>query len=144
MGKPRKDQPLNKPYYKGGNEAIKKFLADNLKYPTEAVNDRIEGHVEATYDVNDLGKTLNIRITESLGYGCDEEVIRLITMLKYEKAFNKGRNVTIHRKIKVDFKLPKQKKSTSQQIKYNVVSTPNKKKEPSKKAPTTITYTIKY
>lgn len=143
MGKPRKDSPLRKPYYKGGTEALKQFITTNLKYPKEALEHKIEGAVEVTFDVNDLGKTFNIQIKESLGYGCDEEVIRLVILLKYEKAYNKGRNVTIHRKLKVDFKLP-QKKTVKQQINYQIVSNQPKKQEPSKKAPGTISYTIKF
>lgn len=144
MGKPRKDQPLNKPFYKGGNEALKKFIADELKYPKEALQKKIEGFVEATYDVDDLGRIQNIKIKESLGFGCDEEVIRLIGLLKYEKVYNKGRNVAIHRKLKVDFKLPQTKPSKGQKISYQLVPSQSKKKEPSKKAPSTISYTIKF
>jgi len=144
MGKPRKDQPLNKPYYKGGNAAIKKFLAENLKYPEEAIIAKIEGHVEATYDVNDLGKTFNIKVSESLGYGCDEEVVRLVELLKYEKAYNKGRNVTIHRKIKVDFKLPSSNRANKRQINYQVVPAKQKSDQSTEKTKTTISYTIKF
>lgn len=143
MGKPRKDCPLRKPYYKGGSDALKNFISSNLKYPKEALNQKIEGTVEVTYDVNNLGKTFNINIQESLGYGCDEEVIRLIGLLKYEKAYNKGRNVTIHRKLRVDFKLPS-KQSVMRQINYKIVSTKPKQQEPPKKPPGTISYTIKF
>lgn len=144
MGKPRKDQPLNKPYYKGGNEALKKFISDQLKYPQDALEHKIEGFVVATYDVDDLGRVKNIKIRESLGYGCDEEVIRLVGLLKYEKAYNKGRNVAIHRKIKVDFKLPESNQPKQQKVSYKVIPSSPKKKEPKTKAPSTISYTIKF
>ena len=93
MGKPRKDQPLNKPYYKGGNESLKEFISTHLEYPKEAITKKIEGVVEATYDVNDLGQTKNIEIITSLGFGCDQEVVRLIGLLKYEKAYQAIREV---------------------------------------------------
>jgi len=144
VGKPRKDQPLNQPYYKGGQEALKQFVKANLRYPKEAEEQKVEGEVEVAYDVDDRGTVKNVRILSSLGYGCDEEVIRLVNLLKYEKAYNKGRNITLHRKLKVDFKLPKKKATTGQQINYQMVSSKPKKEEPKKKAPQTITYTIKF
>ncbi len=130
------------PYYRGGEEAIKKFVIDNLKYPKDALEQKVEGEVEASYDVDGLGRTRKIKIISGLGYGCDEEVIRLIGLLKYEKAFNKGRNVTLHRKLKVNFKLPAIKKSVNQKISYQVVKAKSKEKEPPKEAPKKITYTI--
>lgn len=107
MSKPRKDAPLKMPRYRGGDEALRKFINENLRYPPEAIKHRIEGVVEVAYDVDGNGRIKNISILESLGHGCDEEVVRLINLLKYEKAYNKGRNVTSHKKLKVDFKLPK-------------------------------------
>lgn len=141
MSKPRKDEPLKQPTYKGGETALKKFIQDNLKYPSEALENKIEGAVSAKYDVDSLGKVRNIEITESLGYGCDEEVIRLISLLKYEKAFNKGRNVTLHRKLKVEFKLPAGSMPKQNQVQYQLVSSPKKSEKPAEKK---ITYTIKF
>lgn len=143
MSKPRKDEPLKMPTYKGGNDALRKFIQTNLKYPKEALEQKIEGVVKASYDVDGLGRIRNVKIVEGLGYGCDEEVIRLIEMLKYEKAFNKGRNVTLHRTIKVDFRLPKQKPKAKTTISYQLV---NDKKQQQKKTetPKKISYTIKF
>ena len=143
MSKPRKDEPLKMPAYKGGNEAIKKFIETNLKYPQEALKHSIEGDVKATYDVDGNGRVRNIRIIEGLGYGCDEEVTRLVSMLKYEKAFNKGRNVTLHRSIKVNFKLPSVPQKAETKVSYQL--TPEKKKDGQvKEAPKKFNYTIKF
>jgi len=143
LGKPRKDQPLNQPHYKGGQEALKAFIKSNLSYPEEAKKEGVEGVVEAAYDVDDRGIVKNIRILESLGYGCDEEVIRLINLLKYERAYNKGRNVTLYRKLKVDFKLPKEPQASKQQIHYHLVNGQQKVEQPKTKK-TTITYTVTF
>lgn len=108
------------PRYHGGDDALKEFISSHLKYPHEALAQKIEGEVEVSYDVNSLGMVSKIKVLKSLGYGCDEEVMRLVKMLKFEKAFNKGRSVTSHKKLKVDFKLPEQKKT--QQIKYQITA----------------------
>lgn len=106
MSKPRKDEPLKSPQYKGGMAALKKFIADHLVYPQEALNAKIEGTVEVAYDVDGLGRIKNARILSGIGYGCDEEVIRLINSLVYQTAINKGKNTLTHKKLKINFKLP--------------------------------------
>lgn len=122
---------------------MRKFIQTNLKYPKEALEQKIEGEVKASYDVDGLGRIRNIKIVEGLGYGCDEEVIRLVEMLKYEKAFNKGRNVTLHRTIKVDFRLPKQKPKAKTTVSYQLVND-KKKQEKKTETPKKISYTIKF
>lgn len=143
MSKPRKDQPLKMPRYRGGAETLKQFIADNLKYPKEALENKIEGAVEVAYDVDGLGIVRKVRILSGLGYGCDEEVIRLINLLKYEKATNPGRNVTAHKKLKIDFKLPKAKaqpKTNKTQLQYHI--TPKKKPAEEKPAKKSASYNI--
>ena len=142
MSKPRNDEPLKMPYYKGGEEALRQFIRTQLNYPQEALTAQVEGVVEARYDVDGLGRTRNIKIVSSLGYGCDEEVIRLVGLLKYEKAYNKGRNVTLHRKAKVNFTLPK-KEEKKTQINYHLVNAPAQKEKAKKKA-ANITYTLTF
>lgn len=140
MSKPRKDEPLKQPTYKGGEAALKKFIEDNLKYPKEALENKVEGTVKAKYDVDSSGKVRNVEIVDSLGFGCDEEVIRLISLLKYEKAYNKGRNVTLHRNLKVKFKLPAIAEPKQKQVHYQLISAPKKGEKPEEKK---YTYTIK-
>ncbi len=142
MSKPRKDKPLKMPRYRGGESALKSFISNNLKYPQTALDQKIEGAVEAAYDVDGSGRIYNIRILTSLGHGCDEEVIRLIKLLKFERAFNKGRNVTAHKKLKIDFKLPPVQPKT-QKINYQITSQKSESKPESLKDPKHYTYRIK-
>ncbi len=127
MSKPRKDQPLKLPRYKGGMEALRAFIVAHLRYPEEAKTHKIEGAVEVAYDVDGLGRIRNVKILAGLGFGCDEEVIRLINMLVYEKATNPGRHTLSHKKLKIDFKLPKeQPKATPTKINYHITPTVSK------------------
>ncbi len=141
MSKPRKDEPLKMPRYRGGENALKSFITSHLKYPQVAIDEKIEGSVEAAYDVDGLGRVFNIRVLTGLGSGCDEEVIRLIKLLKFERAFNKGRNVTAHKKLKVEFKLPKLKKPT-QTISYQLTSKPSQSAPDQKSQSSSYSYTI--
>ncbi len=141
MSKPRKDEPLKIPLYRGGESALKAFVESNLKYPQEALDKKIEGPVEASYDVDGLGRVVNIKILTGLGHGCDQEVIRLVKLLKFERVFNKGRNVTAHKKLKVDFKLPKAKPKT-QQLNYQLTTKTTKQAPSDKSKPKSYSYTI--
>lgn len=132
------------PYYRGGNEALFQFIQKHLKYPKEALEAKIEGTVEVAYEVDGQGRVKHIRILEGLGYGCDEEVKRLIGLLQYEKMYNKGRNVTLHRKLKVNFKLPKPKKAAGQKIHYQLVKSQAKTDSEKKNPAQNISYSINF
>lgn len=142
MSKPRKDEPLKTPIYRGGIAALKKFISDNLVYPQEALNEKLEGTVEVAYDVDGLGRILNVKIISGLGYGCDEEVVRLINSLVYEKAINRGKNTLTHKKLKINFKLPQPAK---QEFRVNYeVKKPNQKAEAPTAQKTVFNYTLSF
>jgi TonB family protein len=54
------------------------YLQKNLKKPEQAIENQIVGTVEVEFKVNKKGELSDFMITKSLGYGCDEEAIRLI------------------------------------------------------------------
>jgi len=61
-----------------GSEAYKKYLTDSLQYPAEALEHRIEGEVVIQFTVRPSGRPTAFEVVSSLGYGCDQEAIRLI------------------------------------------------------------------
>ncbi|MEE2931171.1 MAG: TonB family protein, partial [Bacteroidota bacterium] len=81
---------IKKAEYPGGNTALKEFLDSNIKYPRQALERRIEGRVFLKYEVSNNGIIQNIGIIKGLGYGCDEEAVRLVGLLKYGGLNNKG------------------------------------------------------
>jgi len=127
--KEKKDKHfIKKPIYPGGQEAFKKFIADELKYPKEALEKKIEGTVVLKYSIDYKGKVKDVKVVKSLGHGCDEEAVRVIKMLKFEipKEPRKLR-VLFHKENKIFFKIPPEKKQAPQQSKkitYTVVNTP--------------------
>ncbi|MDZ7896723.1 MAG: TonB family protein [Arcicella sp.] len=54
------------------------YLQRNLKKSKQALENQIVGTVEVEFSVNKKGELLDFKIIKSLGYGCDEEAIRLI------------------------------------------------------------------
>ena len=61
-----------------GNSTFKKYIKENLTYPSQATNAGIRGKVVLLFNVDSTGSPIDIEIKKSLGYGCDEEAIRLL------------------------------------------------------------------
>ena len=60
---------------------VDSYISKYLKYPDEAIAIKKTGTVVVQFIVNRSGKFENIRIVKSLGHGCDEEAIRLISIM---------------------------------------------------------------
>lgn len=85
---------------------LSKFLSDSLHYPELARKNCIEGSVvvEATIGVD--GSVSEVCIVESLGFGCDETVLALMTnMPKWESALRNGNAIEQKVLVPLRFKL---------------------------------------
>ena len=132
------------PKYHGGKTALKKFISENLKYPDQALEKKIEGIVYVKYKVNALGKVISANITKGIGYGCDEEAIRLCKLLKYDKAKNRGIRVVSTIRSRIAFRLPANKASVSYQYKKTENKSQEKKIPAKEKQETSYSYTINF
>ncbi len=134
---------LNMPKYTGGSEAFKAFIAANLRYPEAALEARVEGTVIVEYDVHDNGVVDHPRVLKGIGYGCNEEAMRVVGMLRFEKVKNRGVRVKMTTKTTIHFRLP-------EGIKINYTAAPkaqttqNIEKDQEKPAPVTYEYTITF
>lgn len=63
--------------------SFEKYLVENLHYPEEAKNNTISGIVKVEFFIRKNGKITEPKITQKLGYGCDEEAIRLVRNYKF-------------------------------------------------------------
>lgn len=61
----------------GGRQAFEVYIKENLEKPRRAERKEISGNVVLTFVVSE-GKPTEIRVERSLGYGCDEEAMRLL------------------------------------------------------------------
>ena len=108
MKKAKKDKNfIKKPIYPGGNKALKEFIKKELKYPAEALKNKIEGVVPVRYTINKKGKVVDTQVLLHLGHGCDEEAERIIRLLKFHVPKNRNIKVHFHKKLNIRFKLPK-------------------------------------
>jgi TonB family protein len=106
MKKERKPESfITQPNYPGGKKALDEFLRQNLRYPQEALDHKVEGTVSVDFDLDVFGDVSEVRIRHGLGYGCDEEAKRLVKLLKYEKKKYKGLRVVFHQTLNIHFQL---------------------------------------
>lgn len=135
---------IHTPQYPGGKPAFGEFIRQNLKYPEEALKHKIEGRVHVSYQVNDYGEVISSEVIHGLGYGCDEEALRIVKLMKYNKAKNRGLRVISTVKTFIEFRLAPT--PVPQAVAYTVVKDPVKKKDeaPSKSGGETYGYTIKF
>lgn len=90
----------------GGMEGFIKYVMDNLKYPTKAKEDKIEGTVVLTFIVKEDGKVESVEVLRGIGGGCDEEAVRILENSDlWVPAKKEGKNVSARMRLPVRFKL---------------------------------------
>ena len=97
---------LNMPKYPGGSEAFREFISANLQYPQAALEANVGGTVIVEYDIHDNGVVQNPRVLKGIGYGCNEEALRIVGLLRFEKVKNRGLRVKLTTKTNINFILP--------------------------------------
>jgi TonB family protein len=99
---------------KGGMMKVFKVIMENHKYPKEAKLKMVEGKVWIEFVVNEDGSLSDFIVTKGLGFGCDEEAIRLMklvgTKVKWIPGMQKGVPVKSKFGMPVIFKLGDDKK----------------------------------
>ncbi|TSA50097.1 MAG: TonB family protein [Sphingobacteriales bacterium] len=103
--KSKPEKLVKQPNYPGGKKAMDEFIRTLLQYPEEAIKNKIEGAVAIEYNVDVFGNVMEAKIKHAIGYGCDEEAIRLVKLLKYEKKKYQGLQVVFHKSLIINFHL---------------------------------------
>ncbi len=100
------DYPSKYPEFPGGENALFKYLSENLKYTKEAREINLEGPVYVSFVVSKDGSISDVQILRGLGAGLDEEVIRVIKgMPDWNPGMQHGKNVNVRYRIPVKFNL---------------------------------------
>lgn len=66
------------PEFPGGMAAWAKFIQKNLRYPNAAQESEIQGKVYINFVVEKDGSITDVNVVRGIGYGCDEEAVRVI------------------------------------------------------------------
>jgi periplasmic protein TonB len=95
-----------KPLFPGGDEAMNKFVADNMKYPELALEYGIQGTVYIAFVIEQDGSLTNFKIVKGVGAGCDEEAERVLNIMpKWIAGKQNNRPVRVSAVIPMKFTL---------------------------------------
>ncbi|MCA5004170.1 energy transducer TonB [Sphingobacterium bovistauri] len=70
------------PSYPGDIIAIRRFIANNYRYPQEAIRNRVKGTVKLSFVIDKEGNMVEMKVEEDLGFGTGEEGIRILKRAK--------------------------------------------------------------
>ncbi|MBQ3998348.1 MAG: energy transducer TonB [Paludibacteraceae bacterium] len=95
------------PEFPGGQQALFKYLSDNIKYPVIAQENGIQGRVICQFTVNKDGSIVDIEVVRSGGDpSLDKEAVRVIkSMPKWKPGKQRGKPVRVKYTVPVSFKL---------------------------------------
>jgi TonB family protein len=94
------------PKYPGGQEALMKYIAMNLRYPIDAHKAQTQGRVILQMVIDEQGNVTSPSIIRSVSPSIDAEAIRVImSMPQWVPGKNKGEAVKVKFTVPITFKL---------------------------------------
>lgn len=96
------------PAFVGGESEMMNFIADHVVYPKKAIQNGIEGTVRIKFTVDSRGyiKDLEIINKDKLGYGCEEEALRVIRIMpRWNPGLQNGTPVPVYFNLPIKFRL---------------------------------------
>ena len=96
------------PEFTGGNEALFKYISDNVKYPESAKQNGVQGRVLINFVVTESGKVTNVSYaSRSPNAELNEEALRVARTLPdfASPGVVKGRAVPVSFTLPITFRL---------------------------------------
>ena len=94
------------PQFPGGEAELMKYLSKNIKYPTMAMENNIQGRVVVQFVVTKTGSIGEVKVVRSVDRDLDREAIRVCKSLpKFTLGKMNGQAVNVWYTLPVNFKL---------------------------------------
>ena len=95
------------PEFPGGQQALFKYINENVKYPVIAQENGIQGRVICQFVVNKDGSIVDIEVVRSGGDpSLDKEAVRVVkSMPKWKPGKQRGKPVRVKFTVPINFKL---------------------------------------
>jgi TonB family protein len=94
------------PVYPGGEIALRKFIANEIKYPVEAQKDTIQGRVYVTFIVDKEGLVQEPKIARGVHPSLDKEALRVVSGLpQWVPGRQRGQAVKVSYTVPISFVL---------------------------------------
>lgn len=93
-----------RPSFPDGMKALNNFVVAFLGYPAKAIIQKIKGQVIIEFTIMPDGSTTDFKVVKALGYGCDEEAIRVAKLLPdWTPGYQRGRAVKSKVRVPITF-----------------------------------------
>lgn len=94
------------PEFPGGTTVFGEFISHNVVYPIAARKNGTQGHVIVTFVIESDGTLTNVKVAKGIGYGCDEESVRVVKLSPpWKPGYQDGRPVRVVYTVPISFKL---------------------------------------
>ena len=94
------------PEFPGGQKALLKFLQNNVRYPTVAYTNKIQGKTVVSFVVEPDGSVDNVEVAKGVAKILDDEAIRVVSMSpKWKPGKIGGKPVRVKYNLPITFKL---------------------------------------
>lgn len=79
---PRDKEPFTAPWFKGGDDALNRYIEKNFKNPSP--NTEVYGKVVVACIINEKGKVIDTQIIRHVDTAVDEEALRVAKKLRFK------------------------------------------------------------
>lgn len=94
------------PQFRGGEMGLRKYIANNVRYPKIAKKKNIQGTVYIGFVVNEFGDVCNVEVLRGVHQSLDDEAVRVIKSLpKWKPATKDGQPVSVSHSVPIKFML---------------------------------------
>ena len=94
------------PEFPGGMDALMKYFNKNIKYPSQAAENNIQGRVMISFVVNKDGSIVDPQVIKSVDASLDKEAMRVVkAMPKWNPGKQRGKPVRVKYTVPVMFRL---------------------------------------
>ena len=94
------------PVYPGGQMALLRFLTQQLNYPSDAMQKKIQGQVVCQFTVNKDGTISDIKVISGVSPSLDREALRVLQLMpQWTAGKRKGQAVKVRYTLPIDFRL---------------------------------------
>lgn len=94
------------PSFPGGEAALMSYISKNIKYPSIATENGIQGRVICTFVINRDGKVTNAEVIRSVDPSLDKEALRVINnMPAWKPGKQRGKPVRVKYTLPIVFRL---------------------------------------
>ncbi|MBO7261147.1 MAG: energy transducer TonB [Bacteroidaceae bacterium] len=113
----KSDVVITQPEFKGGMEALYKYILTNFEYPEEAAKRSVSGTAEVEFTIEKSGDVTNVGILKGIHETVDDQILRLLqAMPRWTPATRNGVPVRYKVSMPLTLKLSRNKNGARSQM----------------------------